>query len=89
METINWTCGRANWSQLVIYGNWLWLVTLQGGAGGLRQTFVDFYLRVPPCHQSRAGSATVILESTKVCRRPPAPPCTAGQNPGWPYKRGA
>ena len=26
METIKWTCGRSNWSQLVICCNWLWMV---------------------------------------------------------------
>ena len=51
------------------------LGVVQGGVGGLRQTFVDFCLGVPPCHQTRAGSGKAILESTKVCRRLPAPPC--------------
>ena len=45
---------------------------IQGGGGGVRQTFVNFYLGNPLC----AGSGTAILESTKVCCRPPLPPCT-------------
>ena len=46
------------------------LDTAQSGVGcGGQQTFDDICFRVPPCHQTLAGSGAVILESRKVCYR--------------------
>ena len=28
LETIQWTCGRSNWTQLITGGNWLWRFAL-------------------------------------------------------------
>ena len=48
---------------------------IQGGGGGVRQTFVNFYLGNSLC----AGGGTAILETSIVCWRPLTPPCISKQ----------
>ena len=51
-------------------------IYVQGGAGGLQQTFVDSKMAVPLPDRVWRHGGTPVQKSTKVCRRPPAPPCS-------------